>query len=258
VAEPITSAQNPKIKELIKLRERRARDKAGLFLVEGYREILRAVDAGKELRSLFFCPELFLGENESELLERSNARLFELPRHLFEKVSYRDRPDGLLAVAPQWQLSFDVIENEAPLIVLAERIEKPGNLGTILRCCDATGVDALLLCDQVTDLFNPNVVRASVGALFTVPVITCSRDEAIAALKGIPLVAATPAADKLYWEASLKRPVAIAVGAEQYGLSDELMAAADTQVRLPMEGSADSLNVAVATSVLLYDVLRQS
>lgn len=256
----ITSPQNQKIKDVVKLRDRRSRDSSDLFLIEGYREILRAVEGGVQLDSLFFCPQLFLGSNEKSLIERIEASHYQCVENVFRKISYRDRPDGLLAVAKQKHLQLEeLVLKENPFLVIAEAIEKPGNLGTILRSCDAVGIDALIVSDRCTDIYNPNVVRASVGTLFTVPVVEAEGKEILPWLKakGISIVAATPHAKINYTDAPLAGGIAIAVGTEQYGLSPLWMEQADIQVSLPMRGAADSLNVATATTVLLYEALRQ-
>jgi len=164
--EKITSLQNPRLKQLVKLRDRRPRDEAGVFLIEGYREIFRALERKVVLHELYFSPDWFLGENESALLARAEAagaKLFELPKEAFAKVAYRDRPDGLLAVAPQWRRSLEDLAGAGatPFLLVVEAIEKPGNLGTILRSADAAGCQAVIVCDPVTDLFNPNVVRGT-------------------------------------------------------------------------------------------------
>jgi hypothetical protein len=168
--EKISSLQNPRIKQLVKLRDRRPRDEAGVFLVEGYREIRRALEKQVRLQELYYSPEWFLGENEPALITQaaeSGAQVFELTKDAFAKVAYRERPDGLLAVAPQWKRRLDDLTlRPVPLLLVVEAIEKPGNLGTILRSADAAGCDAVIVCDPVTDIFNPNVVRASTGVLF--------------------------------------------------------------------------------------------
>lgn len=263
----ISSLQNPRVKQVLQLRDRRDRDQTGLFLIEGYRELLRAADGGHPIQTLFFCPELFLGSNEPQLIQRLTARGAKpllCSQKVFEKISYRDRPDGLMAIAPQQRQRLSdlgsLLEGKpAPLLVVAEAIEKPGNLGTILRSSDACGVDALIVCDRCTDLYNPNVVRASVGTLFTVPSIEAEGKETLAWLKahGIAILAATPHADKVFTDVDLTGPVAIAVGTEQLGLSALWMEQADIQVRIPMRGVADSLNVAMATTLLLYEADRQ-
>lgn len=256
----ITSLQNPQIKKIVRLRDRPERDESRLFLIEGYRELKRAIDAGRTIHSIYYCPELFLGDHESDLMKQSRAELIECTPGVFQKISYRDRPDGLLGVAPQVHLTLkDLKLSPRPFFVIAEGIEKPGNLGTILRSCDAAGVDAVIVCDPTTDIHNPNVVRSSVGTLFTLPVIEADGDATLAYLREhrITIVAATPHAQQIYTNADFSQPIAIAVGTEQYGLSEKWMKRSDCQVRIPMLGVADSLNVASATTLLLYEVVRQ-
>jgi TrmH family RNA methyltransferase len=262
----LSSAQNPKIKDVMQLRERQVRDRSGLFLIEGYREILRATDAGWDIQTLFICPELFLGTNEPALIQRigKKAQIFACTQKIFEKISYRDRPDGLIAIAVQKKMGLSDLEyifknKPNPLLVIAEAIEKPGNLGTILRSSDAVGVDALIVCDRCTDIYNPNVVRASVGTLFTVPTIEAKGEETLKWLKahGVSVLAATPQAEKEFTQVAMQGPIAIAVGTEQLGLSEKWMQQASLQVRIPMHGVADSLNVAMATTLLLYEAQRQ-
>jgi TrmH family RNA methyltransferase len=265
--EKITSLQNPRIKQLVKLRDRRARDEAGVFLIEGYREIRRALEKHITLSELYYSPDWFLGENEPALIEaadQAGAKLFELTKATFAKVAYRERPDGLLAVAPQWKRSLAELERKGegrapPFYLVVEAIEKPGNLGTILRSADAAGCDAVIVCDPVTDLFNPNVVRASTGALFSMPCIVASGAEVMAGLRaqGIRIVATTPSAEALYTNVSLTGPLAIVMGSEQYGLSEFWLKGADLGVRIPMAGQADSLNVAMAALITLFEAVRQ-
>jgi TrmH family RNA methyltransferase len=261
VLKTLSSKENPKIKQLLALKERRERDETGLFLIEGYRELKRAADGGVHFHSLFVCPKLFLGSNEDALISQIGGDVYDLPPQLFEKISYRDRPDGLVAIAHQMRFGLkDIVpKNDPPLFVVAESIEKPGNLGTILRSADAVGADAVIVCDRCTDIYNPNVVRASVGTLFTLLVVEAKGADAYTWLKekGVQVVAATPAAELDYSDAKLAGPVAIVVGTEQLGLTELWMKAADIRVRIPMRGVADSLNVATATTLLLYEVLRQ-
>lgn len=261
--EKITSLQNPRVKQLVRLRERRERDELGLFLVEGYREVRRALEKGVKLKELYFSPEWFLGENEPALIEQARqagAQLFELSKDAFAKCAYRERPDGLLAVAPQWKRSLDDLSlGAAPFLLVCESIEKPGNLGTILRSADAAGCDALILCDAVTDLFNPNVVRASTGVLFSVPVVVADSQTVHAWLKanGIRTAATTPHTENIYTKTDLRGPLAVVMGSEQYGLSEFWMKNSDVLVRIPMAGQADSLNVAMATIITLFEAVRQ-
>lgn len=263
----LTSIHNPLVKQVIHLRDRHERDTTGLFLIEGYREILRAADAGWKFEQLLICPELFLGSNEPDLIQRIASRgtpVIHTSEKVFQKISYRDRPDGLLAIAPQRKNTLTDLrarnkEAAMPFYVVAEAIEKPGNLGTILRSSDAVGVSGLIVCDRCTDVYNPNVVRASVGTLFTVPTVEAEGEETLQWLKsqGIAILAATPHANHEFTQVDLARPLAIAVGTEQLGLSERWMQQADLQVRIPMNGVADSLNVAMATTLLLYEVYRQ-
>jgi len=262
-AERITSLQNARIKQLVRLRERRERDAAGVFLVEGYREILRALERGAAPRELYVAPDWFLGENEPELIARAEAagaQLFELTKDAFAKVAYRERPDGLLAVLPQWHTKLaDLALRPTPFLLVVEAIEKPGNLGTILRSADAAGVDAVIVCDPVTDLFNPNVVRSSTGVLFAVPVVIASAAEVweFTRAHGIRVVVTTPAATGLYTQTDLTGPLALLMGSEQYGLSEFWLKNAAASVRIPMAGQADSLNVAMATIITLFEAVRQ-
>jgi TrmH family RNA methyltransferase len=273
--ELISSLQNPRVKQLVKLRDRRPRDEAGVFLVEGYRQIRRALDKGVALTELYLCPEWYPGEqgNEAALIadaRAAGAKVFQLSRDAFAKVAYRERPDGLLAVAPQWRKTLADLDallaeksaaapGRPPFLLVVEAIEKPGNLGTILRSADAAGTDALIVCDPVTDLFNPNVVRASTGVLFSVPVIIAGGEEVREWLRarGVRAVATTPSATALHTDTDLRGPLAIVMGSEQYGLSDYWLREADARVRIPMAGQADSLNVAMATIITLFEAVRQ-
>ncbi len=263
MTEKISSLQNPRIKQLVRLRDRRPRDEAGVFLVEGYREIRRALAKAVRLTELYFSPDWFLGENEPALIDeaaRAGAQLFELSKDAFAKIAYRERPDGLLAVAPQWKRSLsDLALKPPPFLLVVEAIEKPGNLGTILRSADAAGAEAVSVCDPVTDIFNPNVVRSSTGVLFSVPVVISESAMVRQWLReqGIRAVATTPAARNLYTETDLRGPLAIVMGSEQYGLSEYWLKESDAQVRIPMAGQADSLNVAMATIITLFEAVRQ-
>lgn len=259
----ITSRQNPHVKQIIRLKKRTERDETGLFLIEGYREILRATEGDITLNTLYITPEYFLGSNEETLIntiKAQGAEIITCTKEVFSKFSYRDRPDGLMAVAKKPQQSLEkLLQKDNPLLIVAEGIEKPGNLGTILRSLDAAGGDGLLLADKGTDLYNPNVVRASIGTLFSMPSVEISSIEALQRLKenNIKIVAATPSAETLYTEADLTGPIAIAMGCEQLGLSQLFMDEADVKIKIPMLGAADSLNVAMATTLMLFEAVRQ-
>lgn len=234
-----------------------------MFLVEGYREIRRALEKRVALSELYFSPEWFLGENETSLIAQavdSGARPFELAKETFAKVAYRERPDGLLAVAPQWKRRLEELTlPDDPFLLVVEAIEKPGNLGTILRSADAAGCHAVIVCDPVTDIFNPNVVRASTGVLFSVPLFVEDSARVWAWLRerGIRAVATTPSAETIYFDADLTGPLAVVMGSEQYGLSEFWLDHAGVRVKIPMAGQADSLNVAMATIITLFEAVRQ-
>ncbi len=260
----LTSLQNPRLKQVVKWRERRDRDKDQVVLLEGYRALSRALAAGFPITDVYFCPELYQGTHENALLAQlreRGARLIQVTPGPFSKITYRDRPEGLLGIGRQRHVALGDLQEHGtpPFYLVAEQIEKPGNLGTMLRSADAAGTDALILCDPRTDLWNPNVVRASTGVLFSMPVAEASSRETFEWLKakGVKTVAATPHTDTMYTDVDLTGPIAIAVGAEQFGLSELWMENADINVRLPMMGAADSLNVATATTILLYEALRQ-
>ncbi len=259
----ITSLQNPRVKQAVALRDRRERDETGLTRVEGYDEIRLALESGMQPAAVFFCPELFRDARGAELLERvqgTNAEIIQVSRPVFEKIAYRENPDALLAIFPvRTHHLADLTLREPPLLVVAESVEKPGNLGAILRSADAVGVDAVIVCDPTTDLYNPNVVRSSRGTLFTVPVAQATTAETLSWLRErhIAVVATTPNTDTVYTAADLRGPVAIAVGTEDKGLTETWLREADVSVRIPMQGRINSLNVATATTLLLYEALRQ-
>ena len=262
--EEITSVQNPKVKQVVRWRDRPDRDDSQVVLAEGYRALVRALAGGYRMDEVFVCPEFFPGqEHEAALLEQlraQGAKLIRVAPAAFTKMAYRDRPEGLLGVGPQRHRTLaDLQLSPCPFLLVAEQIEKPGNLGTIMRSSDAVKVDGLVLCDSKTDIYNPNVVRASTGNLFTLPVAEATTAETIPWLKakGIRILATSPHVETLYTQVDLAEPVAVVVGAEQYGLTKPWLEQADLVVRLPMLGEADSLNVATATAVMLYEVLRQ-
>ena len=259
----ITSVHNPRVRALAKLHKRSERDKQGVFMIEGYRPITRALAAGFTFSELYYCPEWFLGTNEQKVLDdavASGAKLTRIGKEAFVKIAYRERPEGLIGIGKQWHTKLDDLKlSDNPFLIVVEAIEKPGNLGTILRSADATGAEAVVVCDAVTDLFNPNVVRASTGVMFTTPTVITDSKSAIDFLrrKNIRSLAATPAATELYTDVDLTRPVAIVMGSEQFGLTDEWLKKCDLPVKLPMAGIADSLNVSAATVAIAYEVVRQ-
>lgn len=259
----IHSLQNPRVKHVVKLRKRSVRDEHRELLIEGYRELRRATDAGHQIDTLYICEAFWLGSNEPALLDDLAARgtrIIPCSREVFAKMSYRDRPDGLLGLGVYLDTDLNrLTPNPRGLYLVAEAIEKPGNLGTLLRTADAAGVDAVIVCDACTDLHNPNVVRASVGTLFTVPVAEASSEEAQAWLRSneIAIASTTPDTEQMHFDADLSAGVALVVGTEQYGLSDKWLDRADLKLRIPMAGQADSLNVAAAATIVLFEAVRQ-
>lgn len=262
-AETITSAKNQKVRDAVGLMDRRHRNETGLMLVEGLKELQIAVKEGIEFERLFYCEELFRETGEKDIFvqaEKLGAELVSVNRHVFEKLAYREESVGLIAVARQPRVVFDDIPlGETPLLIVAEGVEKPGNLGAILRSADAAGADGVIVCGKSTDIYNPNVIRASVGTVFTVPAAEGSPAEIVSWLrkKKIKIIAATPHAKTEYFDAGLGGPCAITMGSEHEGLSDAWLKEADTLVRIPMKGEADSLNLSVSTALLLYEAVRQ-
>jgi TrmH family RNA methyltransferase len=252
----ITSLQNPQIKHIVRLREdKRQRQKDGLMLVEGYDELTLALGSGLKPLSILTAPEII-----SRAMDIINADVTTVTRVVFEKISYRDNPDGWLGIFPIPQTALeDLTLKPSPLVIVAESVEKPGNLGAILRTADAAHVDALLVCDPRVDLWNPNVVRASRGAVFTVPTVEVVSSTALAWLKSrkMRVLAATPSAEVMYTDVDLQEPTAIAVGTEDEGLTDFWMQNADVKVKIPMMGKVNSLNVSNATALITYEAIRQ-
>ncbi|GIG67049.1 TrmH family RNA methyltransferase [Phytomonospora endophytica] len=260
---PITSVTNPRVKALVALRgRRRARQEQGVTLVEGYEELDLALTAGVAPTELYLCPELSAGDPRDVAVraEQAGAQVHRLGRLAFEKAAYREGPDGWLAVVPDIETALaDLPEDPNPLVVVCGSVEKPGNLGSILRTADAAGVTAVISVDPVTDWGNPNVVRASKGAVFSVPVASCDTAAflAWARERGLTVVATTPDTDEYVAGLDLSGPTAVLVGSEKHGLSGELLAAADIRAKLPMFGRVDSLNVAVTAAVVTYECVRQ-
>lgn len=259
----IESPQNPRVKKAVKLRKAKVRSELKQTLVEGFREIQRAFDSGWRFTELYFCPELYLDRTEDQLVQQireTGITIFQCSEAAFRKMSYRDTPDGLLALSPLVGKTLDELElPENPLILIAEDLEKPGNLGTILRTADATGVDAVIACDHKTDLNNPNVIRASIGTLFFMPVAEATTAETFQWLKqqGIQSLAAVPGAAKEYTDVNMHQGTAIVVGAEDEGLTEAWTEGADHKVGIPMLGKNDSLNVSTAAAIMLYEAVRQ-
>ncbi len=260
----VTSASNPRLKSVLALRRRRVREAEGRTVVEGYEELGLALDAGVVPETVLHCPELMLDpDHQSSLVSRARdlgASTLRLSRSAFEKVAYREGPDGFLAVVPVAGVALaDLVLPPDPLVLVCEGIEKPGNLGAMLRTADAAGVAAVVAADPVTDWGNPNVVRSSKGTVFSVPVASAPLEDVLTWLrdKGIRLVATTPDTDDLHTAVGYAGAVAIAVGTEKEGLTDRALRAADDRVRIPMAGTVNSLNAATAAAVVVYEAVRQ-
>jgi len=256
----ITSLQNQQIKEVVKLlvvaQERR---KQNLFVIEGARELSLAVSAGYNIRKLFVCNE-FLSETGRKLVSKLNIPAEKVNVEGFQKMAYREKSDGIIAVSTSKQLSLDTMQlSSNPFIIILEAVEKPGNLGAVLRTADAAGVDAVIVCDPKTDIYNPNTIRSSIGCVFTKQVVACTSEEAQQWLKqkGIRIFAADLAATEWYHETDFTQPSAIVMGAEADGLTDYWLSNADRRIKIPMCGYIDSLNVSVSTAVLTFEAMRQ-
>jgi TrmH family RNA methyltransferase len=258
----ITSIKNPRIKELLDLQSKpAARRKHKLFIVEGRKEIFRAAGAGYRLVSLWYCPDIGEGAYLDEILVAFQpGELIEVTPAVYAKIAYRGSTEGLVAVASTRELHLDNIRlGPNPLILVAEAIEKPGNLGALLRSADAAGVDAVLVGDPLVDLYNPNVVRSSIGTLFTSQVVADSTGNIIAWLreKGICIYATALSASVCYDEVDYTIPCALVMGTEATGLTPAWLEASDKNIIIPMRGNADSLNVSVTAAIVLFEACRQ-
>jgi len=303
--ETITSAQNPKIRNLLLLQEKsKARREQGLFVVEGARELQHCLEGGYKVRTLFVCPEIagtsaldsagiyFLGRcpknqipapsclrhpaladvpampsevspampSDASVSPSSDVLVIELPEQLYRKVAYRESTEGIIAEVEYKCLTLEDLRlPENPLIVVLESVEKPGNLGAVLRSADAAGADAVFIGDPLTDLYNPNLIRASIGAVFTVPVVAAPSARLIDWLKarGIRILTAQLQDSALYYDVDMRRGTALVMGTESTGLTPQWRAAADAHIRIPMLGRLDSLNVSVSAAILLFEAVRQ-
>ena len=262
----ITSPQNPKLKRIIQLRERKHRQATGLTIVEGLREIFQlqeASESGVLTEELFVCPELLTHADQKSLVKKIEARgvsIFEVKKEIYAKISFGDRLEGLLAVCrPKILTLKDLQLSKVPLILAVEQLQKPGNLGAILRTADAAGIDGLIVSDGQTDIYNPNVIRASLGAVFSVRVVESTQKETLKFLKDrdIEIYAATPQGTKSHFDTNFKGPSAIVLGSEEKGLSDFWLEAATDKINIPMYGKVDSLNVSTTAGILIYEALRQ-
>ena len=260
----IQSRHNDQIKNLVKLRERKHRNRQERFLVEGMRELSYALNSDYPLETIYYCPEYFPTDQHTQLIHKVRGKeeplLVRISEEAFAKATYREGPDGIIAIARQKAHSIHELGlSSKPLLLILEGIEKPGNLGAILRSADGAGADAVILVDCMLDLYNPNVIRASQGLLFSVP-IACTEQAFLAnwlSERKIQCIATTPDTSKLHWDADYKTPTAFLFGSESDGLSDYWLNQATQQIRIPMAGKADSLNVSAAAAICLYEARRQ-
>lgn len=278
----LTSKSNPRLKHLLSLNKKKNRDKKKLFLIEGEREILRALKCNLKIHSLFESTQnqnsLFpdspprLGRAESKERGTSDARFgvvenpntqnnhqYTISPSLFQKISYRKNPTGHIAIFHQPDTDIKNIKlNQKSLTLVIESPEKPGNVGALLRTADAVSVDNIIITNPNLDLFNPNVIRSSAGAFFSRPIYLSDNKTIIDTLqkKKINIICTTPQAEKYYHEIKYQKPLAIIAGAEDKGLSKEWLKTANTKIKIPMKGIADSLNLSVATAIVLYEAIK--
>lgn len=270
----ISSTQNPKIKRLLALQQKsQERRQAGLFVVEGQRELQHCMEAGYEVESIFISEELRVENGEFATAPQNNShavansqlsplssQLFSVTPQVYEKIAYRGSTEGMIAVVRARHLQLEDLElKQNPLIIVLESVEKPGNLGAVLRSADAAQADAVIVCDPLTDLYNPNLIRSSIGAIFTVPTVACSSEECISFLQkhGIRILTAQLQDSSLYYDTDMRQGTAIVMGTESTGLTQQWRLAADAHIRIPMLGRLDSLNVSVSAAILLFEAVRQ-
>jgi TrmH family RNA methyltransferase len=261
--ETITSAANPRIRNIIKLvtssRERRIQN---IFIIEGFREISRALISGIEVRELYVCRELDKQDRAEELLDLySGITVFEVGLAAFTRIAYREGSDGLIALAIPRQLRLeDLVLGLNPLLLVLESVEKPGNLGALMRTADAAGIEAVIICDPLTDIYNPNSIRSGVGCIFTVQIVSTTSKEALSWLKSNNINIYAAALSKtaiVYHQIDFCNPTAIVMGTEATGLSNEWLDNSDAQIIIPMNGIADSMNVSTSAAVLVFEAVRQ-
>jgi len=250
----ITSTANPLVKQTTRLYDAQERTATGLLLIEGVREIMLALKNKLQIETIFHCPEILKD------IPSVACQIITVNKLVFEKLTFRGSTGGILAVAKQPKKKLaDLKLPKNPLIVVLEGLEKPGNIGAILRTANAAGVDAVLVCDEATDLYNPNTIRASLGAIFSTPTIACTSAQAIDYFKknNIKILATTPHTQKPYYDLNLKQGVAITIGSEKDGLTEQWLKNADEKILIPMFGEVDSLNASTSGAILIYEAVRQ-
>ena len=260
----ITSNVNPKIKEVAALLEKsKERRKSSLFVVEGLREVNACISNNFEIVSIFFNNQIISTTDIDNLCLPKDVKVFSTSANAYSKIAYRENTEGIIAVVKEKKISLDNIKLgkkwDQPLILVVESVEKPGNLGALLRTCDACGVDAVLVCDPLTDLYNPNLIRSSLGGIFTNQVVACSNEQALEWLRknNINIYTAQLQDSKWYYQTDMVSPTAIVMGTESTGLTDFWRTASNGKIKIPMLGELDSLNVSVSAAVLCYEAVRQ-
>lgn len=259
----ITSTKNPRIKHLLALQEKSSlRRKEGLFVVEGRRELEHCLEAGYEVESIFsLSPNPISAEaHVRSFSPNGEGNVYLVTPQVYEKIAYRGSTEGVIAIVKAKQHRLEDLQlPEHPLIVVLESVEKPGNLGAVLRSADAAQANAVIVCDPLTDLYNPNLIRSSIGAIFTVPTVACSSEECIRFFQehGIQILTAQLQDSRLYYDTPMTDGTAIVMGTESTGLTDQWRRAATAHIRIPMLGRLDSLNVSVSAAILLFEAVRQ-
>jgi len=257
----ISSLQNPFIKQLVQLKEKsKLRKQTGLFIIEGKREVSLAIKGNYTLETLYYYADLF-SASEAAALEAYGIDIIEISKPVYEKVAHRETTEGVIAVAKAKDLSLENLKlsSENPLILVAESPEKPGNIGALLRTADAANIDAVIIVNPLTDFYNPNIIRSSVGGVFTVPLATGSTKEVIAYLKrnNISIYSAILQESVPYDTIDFRTPSALVIGTESTGLTEEWRNDSNAKIRIPMEGKLDSMNLSVAAGILIFEAKRQ-
>ncbi len=255
----ITSVQNPRIKHLLSLDKVRERKQHNQFVIEGLRELALAITANYSVDSVYYCEDT-TDPDEVAALGLEERILTPVNQTVFNKIAYRESTSGVIAIAQKKQNQLNQIQlSDNPLLLILEGVEKPGNLGAILRTADAAGIDAVICCDPQTDFYNPNVIRSSIGCVFTNQISSASSEETITWLKenGLKLFCTYLSGASRYTDVSYQQPCAIAMGSEAQGLSDIWISNADANILIPMRGKIDSMNVSVAAAVVVFEALRQ-
>lgn len=257
----ITSLQNPAVKNIVRLSKSNERKEQQLFVLEGARELSLALQSDYKVETVYLCREMFAHSKYPGLLDLLPAKIvFDISPAVFGKIAYRENSDGIVALArPKLHRLSDIHLSDNPFIILLESVEKPGNLGAVLRTADAAAVDAVIICDPQTDLYNPNVIRSGVGGLFTVQTAVCTSEEALTWLQQhqISIYAAELQAADFYQDIDYRQPSAIVMGTEADGLTHFWLENATRRIKIPMLGRIDSLNVSVSTAVITFEAMRQ-